>query len=219
MRKHSFMFLILLAIIFFLPGCTSYNLTVQQEDLIAEYAADALLQSDENYSKKLLDASETQIETESEEENTTENLNGGENGEVSNITISQALGMDSFTIDYISYDISDTYTNAVVAGEGMKIIVLKFNVTNISSEEALFDLEHTMLSYSYKGTFNETYTYNSQITMLLNALNSYKATFSPGESKEVVLIYKAPKEQLIDGITSISIAIDTGETNNIIKLQ
>lgn len=223
MKKHSRMFLILLVIVCILPGCTSYDLSTKDEDLIAEYAADALLQADENYSKKLLDADEIQIETEAEEENTTDNSTEGETEgegeEVSNLTMSQALGLDNFTIDYITYDISDTYTNAVVAGEGMKIIVLKFNVTNISSSEALFDLEHTMLTYSYKGTFNETFTYNSQITMLLNALNSYKDTFAAGESKEVVLIYKAPKEQLVDGITSITIAVDTGEANNIIKLQ
>lgn len=219
MRKHSIVFLIVLAFVLMLSGCTSYSLTSHQEDLVAEYAADTLLQSDRYYSKKLL--KENEIETQTQEQETTDDTDNEntDGGEVSDITMSQALGMQDFIIDYTSYEISDTYTNSVVAGEGLKVIVLKFNVTNITSSESTFDLEPTTLNYTYKGTFNETYTYNEQITMLLNALNSYKATFAPGETQEVVLIYKAPTEQLVDGITNISITVNTGESSNIIKLQ
>jgi len=219
MRKHGSVFLIVLTFVFILSGCTSYTLTSHQEDLVAEYAADALLQSDQYYSKKLLKENEIQTETQTQEQVTTDETETSAGGVVSNLTMSQALGMDDFTIDFASYEISDTYTDSVVAGEGMKVIVLKFNVTNITPTSAAFDLETTTLKYTYKGTFNETYTYNAQITMLLNALNSYKATFAAGETKEVVLIYKAPTEQLVDGITSIKVTVNTGATSNIIKLK
>lgn len=214
MKKKGVASLILILTVFMLSGCTSYNLSSHEEDLIAEYAADALLQNDSGYDEKLIDSEDIVIETEEPTEETTDGATQG--GAVS---MSQALGLEGFSIDYTSYEISDTYTSAVVAGEGLKLIVLKFNVTNVSSADAVIDLEPKTLTYSYKGTFNDTYTYNAQITLIENALNSYKGTFAVGETKELVLIYKAPVEQLVDGISSISVTVNTDQASNIIKLQ
>ena len=214
MKKKGVASLILILTVFMLSGCTSYNLSSHEEDLIAEYAADALLQNDSGYDYKLIDSEDIVIETEEPTEETTDGATQG--GAVS---MSQALGLEGFSIDYTSYEISDTYTSAVVAGEGLKLIVLKFNVTNVSSADAVIDLEPKTLTYSYKGTFNDTYTYNAQITLIENALNSYKGTFAVGETKELVLIYKAPVEQLVDGISSISVTVNTDQASNIIKLQ
>lgn len=218
MKKNGVLSLAFILIVFMMTGCTSYNLSSHNEDLIAEYAADALLQNDAGYEKKLLKSDEIQIET-TEEETTDENDTDESDGQGTSVTISEALGMTDFTITYASYEISDTYTEAVVAGEGLKVIVLKFYVTNITSGLAEFNLEPKTLIYSYKGLFNDTYTYNAQITMLLNALNSYKGTFAPGETRELVLIYKAPVEQLVDGISSISVTVITDQASNTIKLQ
>lgn len=218
MKKKSLVYLmLLLGMTFIFNGCTSYNLSIEKEDIIAEYAADILLQSQENYEDKLLKKSEIVIETETPEPTETET--GAEENPDQPVSISNALGMDGFLINYKSYDIVDTYTEAVVAGEGMKIIVLKFEVTNVSDRELLFDLEPSTLIYSYKGTFNGERTYNAQITLLLNALNSYKENFSPGQTTETVLIYKAPTQDLVDGITEISLTITTDETSTTIKLQ
>ncbi len=216
MKKQGFLFIFIIIAVSLFTGCSSINLSSRQEDLISEYAADALLQSEKYYNKKLLKQDEIEIETETQTqiEDETDTTDDG-----SGVSIAQVLGLNDFLIEYTSYEISDTYTEAVVAGDGMKVIVLKFDATNISGDQATFDLEKTTLKYTYKGTFNGTYSYNAQITLLLNALNSYKGDFEDGETKEIVLIFKAPTEQLVDGISEISITITTDQNSNTIKLQ
>ena len=155
-----------------LTGCIDSmpDMTEEQSELVAEYAADMLLKYSPNYHYRIADkeevaSAETEMETSQEEETTQEesqpsqDLSQTGSGETvsvgaetsvedgSEYDLAAFFGMDQFSIMYASCEITDAYPNAesgvgfsVTAPQGYNLLVLHFDVENLGEEAAQCDL-------------------------------------------------------------------------------
>lgn len=139
-----------------LTGCNSLDYTTEQEDVIANYAANILLRHDKNYKSDYISEEETTSKEEdtevTEEETTTvdnsvngDGINGDTNvGKVSSAEdVTSALHLpDGVTAQYVDYDVVDQYPDdsstdifVMKAVENSKLLIVKFNISNTTSQD------------------------------------------------------------------------------------
>lgn len=205
--------------VIFATGCSSIDVSSEDEELIVEYAVNSVLNHDRNYIVKLAER-ETEAEepttwlsenTDREETGENTDSNGGNNsGNPGGIvSVNEAFGIDGFTVKGNGYEMVNKYPNdnsgfSMVAISDSDLLVLKFNVTNNSSSKAALNMVDS--EYSYRCLVNNKVRLNAQVTALLNGMNTWNGSFEPGETKEMVLVFQISEEVSAD-INSISIAV------------
>lgn len=201
-------------------GSSGPQLTEEQNDQIVEYAAGLLLKYDENYHDRLVEGEEPEeeiiqtsqetemTEKEPEEDTSAENAasgtteeNTGEEPEViENRSIEEFYGIEGVTISYTGYEVKDTYPDngeedlffAMNASDGCKLIILNFNVANISGQDKSLDM--ASLGTKFRISINNgTYKY-ALTTMLMNDMSSYIGTVPAGGTENLVLVCEVPEE-------------------------
>jgi hypothetical protein len=227
-------------------GCESLDYTEEQEDIIANYAADMLLRHDVNYKYKYISESETTsaaltTTTGSSEvlEETTEYFeeNSGiseEGGDVSTVgsdvtsleNIAQAFQLpDGITVDYLGYEITDRYPTedsqedlfVMKSVDNYKLLVVKFSFNNTTGNDIAINMMENISKY--KGIVNDSKKYNAQLTLLLDALNTYEGTLSAGTSHTFVLIYQTQIDSN-DEVNTLSVEVaDSSGNETVIKLK
>jgi len=194
-----------------LTGCGGIELTETENDVIAEYAATLLLKYSNSYQSKLQEeVFETEPETtvfipplptdSSSVQNEQNNSASAETTTVSEKSLSEALGIavEGFQAEYTGYEIVDSYPNTsdayfvMTATKNNSLLILKFNLTNTSTEEKECDILSKQLNYRCQ--INGDERFGSQLTMLLDDLSSYKEVLMPEETKQAVLIFQIPSE-------------------------
>lgn len=211
-----------------LSGCASaYSLTTEESDLIAEYAAGVLCKysyknkADYVELKNYLNAPKEQTTTRpSESEKTTDSpnenveiidpkdedtANASQNANVS--SIAEVLGMENVEITCLGYDVVDSYPKdefalSTTATEGHKLIVVQYNLMNLSSQSVLI---HVNSGVMVKAVINGNDSVNVYGTLLNNdILNMDGRELAPGETITGVFIFNV-KEDLCNNIASLNV--------------
>lgn len=217
-----------------LTGCTSFDYTTEEEDIIANYAANILLRHDKNYKTDYMDEEQTtavKSDTIVSEEETTSannvdfgNVSGSNNISVAS-DITNALHLpEGLTASYVDYELVEQYPDdnsadifVMKAVENSKLLVVKFNITNTTSQDISVNIMSSV--QKFKGIVNEAKKYNAQLTLLLDALNTYEGSVKAGASQTLVLVYQTQLDDK-DDIKSLSVELtDTSGNVNVLNLK
>lgn len=225
-----------------LTGCDSLDYTPEQEDVIANYAANILLRHDKNYKSDYISEEETTSKEEvtkvTEEETTTvdNSVNGDGNSDginndinIGNVSsaedVTSALHLpDGVTAQYVDYDVVDQYPDdssadlfVMKAVENSKLLVVKFNITNTTAQDISINIMSSV--QKFKGIVNDAKKYNAQLTLLLDALNTYEGTLQAGTSQTLVLVYQTQLDEKND-VKSLSVELtDTSGNESVLNLK
>lgn len=204
-----------------LAGCGNAipEMTMEQQELVVEFAASELLKYDVNYQSKLTAPEPEQQPEEEQGEQPKEPLIEEETlpeeiiadtdvtivdntgtVEAQNISIADFLDLTGVEISYAGYETVDTYPEGeakeayffMSATEGNKLLVLRFSALNVSGEELSIDLAKSQTRY--KIILNGTEK-NALTTMLLNDMAYYQGTLAANESIELVLLCEIQDDQ------------------------
>lgn len=223
-------------------GCSSKvsELNEEQLDVVAEYAASMLIKHDKNYADRYKDAELTTEEKDLNQEEVTskpadetegnEKATSNNNEETTTVkngkeaAIEDVLGLEGFTVVCKDYNIRDSYPDenskdaffVMRPVKGSKLLVVTLEVKNISGKEQKINV----LDYNarYKAIVNKKSRLNAQITLLLDAFNTYEGTFKKNEMKELVLVYQTAIQNTKD-IKSLTLELSCNEREGIITLK
>lgn len=231
-----------------LTGCIDSmpDMTEEQSELVAEYAADMLLKYSPNYHYRIADeeevaSAEAEMETSQEEETTQEesqpsqDLSQTGSGETVSVgaetsvedgaeyDLAAFFGMDQFSIMYASCEVTDAYPNAesgvgfsVTAPQGYNLLVLHFDVENLGEEAAQCDLFDQISKVSVN--VNDAGYVQALSTLLTNDLTTYMEDIPAGEVADAVVV--VPVEQTdLDEIQTAVIQITTQDSVVNISLE
>lgn len=231
-----------------LTGCIDSmpDMTEEQSELVAEYAADMLLKYSPNYHYRIADeeevaSAEAEMETSQEEETTQEesqpsqDLSQTGSGETvsvgaetsvedgSEYDLAAFFGMNQFSIMYASCEITDAYPNAesgvgfsVTAPQGYNLLVLHFDVENLGEEAAQCDLFDQISKVTVN--VNDAGYVQALSTLLTNDLTTYMEDIPAGEVADAVVV--VPVEQTdLDEIQTAVMQITTQDSVVNINLE
>ena len=231
-----------------LTGCIDSmpDMTEEQSELVAEYAADMLLKYSPNYHYRIADeeevaSAEAEMETSQEEETMQEesqpsqDLSQTGSGETvsvgaetsvedgSEYDLAAFFGMDQFSIMYASCEITDAYPNAesgvgfsVTAPQGYNLLVLHFDVENLGEEAAQCDLFDQISKVTVN--VNDAGYVQALSTLLTNDLTTYMEDIPAGEVADAVVV--VPVEQTdLDEIQTAVMQITTQDSVVNISLE
>lgn len=222
-----------------MAGCKSVKVEEEKEDLIAEYAANALLKHDKRFNNKALMTETTTkkettryvVETQKQEETTTKanqtnvgSQSGTSSDSNKNVTLTSAMGLTNFKVTYKSCIVTDSYPegdatdsfSGLTAAKNKKLVVLQFNVKNTGKQKKKLNMLAKKLYYQLE--IGESESQYAKITLLLNALNTYNATIDAGKSEELVLVFEV-SEKSSKNMEDISLTITGGDIEGTIELK
>lgn len=230
-RRGILLILISLLVTMLLGGCGTkmYELTAEEEDLIAQYAAYTLAKYNtfqKDGAKAMPDTAGTQspelAETQMPEEDTTadgmtpdaispdQTMESGEAGSTSlgEITLAEAMGYEGLDVSYDGFFLTDSYKEgkhyAVDAKQDNTFVVMQFTATNTTNQDIAVDM--LARQASYRANLDGTGWITEDVTLLLYDMSSYQGTVPAGESVELVLLFQT-KADSADAITDISLAV------------
>lgn len=213
MKRNGCLMLCLCLSAALLNGCSSADLSEENQDKVAEYAAEVVLKHDANYDKKLIDTEASATPTPSPEVSqspeatseptaapeTTVSEDGQQPEEtpVPEVSMDELYQLKDVSISYQSYEICSKYPKKsdfpMTAKKGETFVVIQFVAENKRAAKTKVDLIKRKIDYELM--VGET-PYNPTIAMLLNGgLNNFKTTLKPKEKQKVVLMYNIPKSE------------------------
>lgn len=246
MRKSGLIFAVAASLCMTACGSTIPDMTEEQEAMIVEYAAGLLLKYDKNYHGRLLEDEELaeaeQKEAEKRErmleeearkaaeaaetaKETTEVVDVSEEPEtITYRSIEEFYGIDGVAIRYAGYELKDMYSDsggddiffAMNASAGSKLVVLHFDVENVSGQD--MELDMLSLETKFKISFNGETPKYALTTMLTNDLASYKGTIAAGSSEPLVLVAEL-QEDKAQSIQTMSLMMRNGTEEATISLN
>ncbi len=225
-HKSLTMFILLVLVLSF-TGCGTAltELTEEEEETIVLYAAKIVAQyntsKDDGYCyvadwvETLIDEmeaaaaeeaalDEAPLEGEAEGADGLDEANPEEDvAQDTSITMTEALAIDNLICTYITYELMDSYITSDVSiadpGDGYSYLVLRFQLTNNSSEDRVINLLTAGNSYSL--TVNGDTQISCYSTLSMEDLSTYyNSQFEAWASDDVVLIFKAPSELSISSL-------------------
>lgn len=212
---------------------TDYQSRLLDEDEIAEAEAEeARKKAAEEAAKK---AAEEEAAAEAEKQAAEDAESGAGEVTAQAKPIAEFLGLEGVEITYQGFELTDFYpaqaevstegTEAEAnldaffsmnAAQGDKLVILKFQVSNLSAEDKTVDLlsQNVRFRLSYNGAAKE----NALTTMLTDDLSTMNAVVAAGSSTEAVLVTEMPTEQAQE-ISSIALSIKYNEETETLSLQ
>lgn len=136
--------------------------------------------------------------------------------------INDLMGVDVLSVQYGGYEIKDSYPDgsgvffALDAGDGCKLVVLKYTLTN--NTDSNVDINMLEKNVSYKVSLDGNGYRYALSTMLLDDLSTYVGTLESENSVELVLISEW-KEEEINNITNLTLYIKNGDMTGKYSLQ
>ena len=220
-------------------GCGEMpDLTQEETDLIAEYAAGMLLKYDRDINR-LVDTSmyeeeveeevilpeeeEEPTETEEEESTSVVDVSQDEETEPAVSSVEQYYGVPNVMITYTGYEVSDSYPPSsegedlvfsMEASSGTQLLVLKFNAQNLSGEDQNLNL----LGYGarFRVSVNGESSKGALATMLVNDMQTYNDVIPANSAVELVSIVEIPQGT---NVGSIDMILRGGEQDATLRLQ
>lgn len=246
MKKNIFYFkcrilagLTLVAVATGMSGCGSnMKLSTEQQDMVAEYAVQAVLKYDANYSGKFVretttahsdketttsEGESTQIESSVVDDSNNKETSlpkdtDSETKKENTISLSEACGMHPANLEYNDYDILDTYPSGSDAmfvlkpKSGKKLLIANFTLSNTSAEA--IDIKMMNFKTSIKAVINDSEKDSALVTLLADGLNTYTGTLAPGQSQKLVLAFETNCKDKAD-ISELKLRIsDNGNVNS-----
>lgn len=243
-QKNCAVGCVMAGIILLLTGCgldPMPELTADESAMISEYAVGVLLKHDINAGKLAsdyeiaeADRHDAELQAKMEEmrrikaeeaENKTENVTDqmGENQTEAAQPVFQGIaqfyGLEDFQIDYIGYQICDSYPEsndvtdkvfAMDATEGKKLLVLQFVATNDASEDRELDMFGA--NPRFRVAVNDGKPENVLSTMLLDDLAMYKDVVPAKTGVQLILVKEIPAEEA-GSIRTISLTCKNASEN------
>lgn len=132
-------------------------------------------------------------------------------------------GLDGFLVSYTGYELCQSYPDeeredfflAMEATQGKQLCILKFDVSNTSSEELDFDM------FSKRGVFFLTMEGADRIpvqsTLLLDDLASYKGMIAAGTQEPMILVFEV--DESIQQIGTMELTARNGSEKGTMMLQ
>lgn len=222
-----------------LTGCIQeYNLTEEQADAVAEYAAGILLENDASYDQKLIPMGNNEADSDtgdssSKDEEKTSSItpkdsdiaqdyntaNTSDNQK--KYTLSEVIGNDSFEIQYKDYMLTSSYPKependafSLDAREGYQLLVIMFDVTNLTNRNQRLNLSDAEIIYQLD--INEGTVYKPELTFQENDLHFIDITVGRHKTVEALLIFEVSKD--ID-ISDMDLLISRDNKSEIIKIK
>ena len=238
MKKVSVL-LCALAVALLTAGCGEMpDLTQEETDLIAEYAAGMLLKYDRDINR-LVDTSmyeeeveeevilpeeeEELTETEEEESTSVVDVSQDEETEPAVSSLEQYYGVPNVIITYTGYEVAESYPPSLEgedlvfsmeASAGTQLLVLKFNAQNLSGEDQVLN----MLGYGarFRVSVNGESSKGALATMLVNDMQTYNDVIPASSAVELVSIVEIPQGT---NVGSIDMILRGGEQDATLRLQ
>ena len=207
-------------------GCgKQYSLNEEHNELLAEYAANAILQSNPEYKDKLVALTTEEVTTQAVEITTEEpSVSDTQISDTKLVTseadatteeknsvtdLSDLFSDQKLTVLYKGYKVVSQYSDnnqsssSVEAQKGNKLLICRFKVKNNASAKNHVDLLDSSISYQLHigdGSIDP------MLTLLEDDLALYQGTFKKGESKELLLLFEVPNDTLdnIDYLLEVS---------------
>ncbi|MDE7231749.1 MAG: hypothetical protein K2N37_01540 [Lachnospiraceae bacterium] len=228
-----------LAVALLTAGCGEMpDLTQEETDLIAEYAAGILLKYDRDQINRLVDIpideeveeealppeeAEEQTEPEEEESTAVVDVSQDEETEPTVSSVEQYYGVPNVMITYTGYEVADSYPPSsegedivfsMEASAGTQLLVLKFNAQNLSGE----DQNLNMLGYGarFRVSVNGESSKGALATMLVNDMQTYNDVIPASSTVELVSIVEIPQGT---NVGSIDMILRGGEQDATLRLQ
>jgi hypothetical protein len=215
-----------------LTGCASaISLTENEENMIAEYMAKGLLDSQEEYTQALLEPTPTPEPTPEPTQPpkelatptpvTSEPTPGGEpstsTNQQANADFAQVMGMTNIKVEYTKYETVANLSEssyALEAAKGKELLVVYFDVTNTSKKALQFSLGD--LDISYLLDLNMELKLKPLITSKNNDLRYIDLSIKKNETIETLLVFEVDKSVKIKDANLI---ISREDKTAIIKLK
>lgn len=122
-------------------------------------------------------------------------------------TMTEALDLGVISADYVGNEFTKSYLAedyfAVDAEPGKKLLVLKYNLVNNSSQALHIDI--LAMTPSFVAVVNGEQRVPAQTTILLNDLSTYQSDIEAGGTNETVLIFQIPEE--VEDVSSIQLNV------------
>lgn len=239
--KRKLAVVLILSSIFLLSGCTSViELSDDENRAIAEYSAELLLKYSIRYNSKYFEGEqelEESLYTEEDTEAVTE-LTTTEPEETTDTAavepdadteqtvdyetdIAKVIGLADCSVLFSNYQILDRYPSEeqdgayVEAPSGMKLLVVSFDVKNLSEEPV--DVNLLNMDVDYRIIMNQSRSAKSMLTILMNDLSTYEATLAPGVKESAVLVFQI-SDELVEQIQSLDIKITYESIEKLMKV-
>lgn len=242
MMKKWLSLLMLSTCVFLLAGCNDVkDLTDEETKLIAEYAADLLLEYDVNYVDRIEEgdkaaqemteeasteqaSTEQEVTTEEQSEDDTENNASAEERIVgSEGDIAKIAGIAGVSVSLKDYQIVDRYPETkeedtlvdVEAADGYQLLVIRFKVQNTTEDVVNVSLIDKQLEYHI--VCNGVDTAEPMLTILMNDLGTLETSVQPGEEQEAVLLFQI-SDNMKEQLESIDLYINFNNTDNMLEI-
>ncbi len=214
MRRIGFSF-ILLAAVCMLSGCGSskVELTDEQNGMVAEYIAGALLRYDMRYEEELIYTSDSDMEAVLTEETVAplpketeqapavtpspEQTDAVQKPEVVYSSLTEMIGLDGIELTYKGSSFYKSYPKKgndvfVIEPSGTnQLLVAEFKLSNASSKQKKIDLSEAGIKYTLHLGGKE---YKSLLTALPDDLRYLNTKLEAGKKKTVVVVFEVEKD-------------------------
>lgn len=227
-------------------GSAIPDMTEEETHIISEYAANLLLKYDKNYEVKVVDTTAYHEELKrqeeaarkaeeaaakeaaKQEEEAAEKNGGGSSGgaEIQTVSsIEEFYGLSGVQIQYGGFGVYESYPEqtegedlffALGSTYGKKLLVLFFDVTNISGAETevnLFDLNPKIKISVNGGAYQ-----NPLFTMLPDELTAYKGMLGADETVRTVIVTEIPESES-EAVSTIALTLKNEEGSAQLVLQ
>lgn len=138
--------------------------------------------------------------------------------------IAKIAGVDGLSIAYKDYLITDQYPAVDEDGEfiyleassGYQLFVVRFSVTNTTSDVLSISLLDKDISYRLVCNGNKAAT--PMLTILMDDLGTLETTVNPEEEQEAVLVFQI-SEDMEKKLETIDLKINYNNVDNVIEIQ
>lgn len=138
--------------------------------------------------------------------------------------IAKIAGVDGVSITYNNYIITDQYPEEdgendfidLEASEGYQLMVVRFNVANLTEDVVNVSLMDRDLNYRI--VCNDSKAANPMLTILMNDLGTLDISVNPGETQEAVLVFQI-SEDMTNQLESIKLYVNYNDLDNIIDIS
>lgn len=235
--KHFHFSWMMVLLLVLLCGCgDESSLTEEENDLIAHYAANQVLQHNPEYEERLAtteqasgDAATT---TQTPETATTQDVQTAETDTSAAVQTEATTENVSYVTDvsglyenlnlnviYAGYTIARQYTDkntsslAVEASDGKLLLIVKLDIKNTSRETLQVDMLNQNYQYSLH---TDTDVVEPMLTMLDDDFTVYTGKLKAGASRKTVILFEIPKEA--EKPLNYTLEVSNGTSSNMIAI-
>lgn len=236
-RKKGIVCVLMCGVMLLFTGCGEkpYELTKEEQNKIADYAAHVVTKYNGSQEEGLLKVEPEEIlaqeeedaEDSSKQEEKKEEDKKSRSGEGSvdkpkeeTVSLNKALQMESgLHASFARYDVTDSYVEAdyfaMNAASGKTYLVVHIN---LEAQEQDVNCDMLSKDLKFRVIINGEKEVGAQTSILLNDLSTYQGTIARGNAQDCVLLFETEKEA-VDHIESLGLKVLKGTSSSIVDLQ